>query len=146
MCVMCVSTWRTLHLKTERTMKERETVRKGSLDVMLFHRDFPLTGHFPFHCPLFLESGWSLYPGHHFRAQTALWLVWWWWWVWSHRSSASGILLGEQLGLDMLSQVQPKLSLVPRPSHRPVFDRLQYAKMEGEGLVSFITWMTSVST
>ena len=23
-------------------------------------------------------------------------------------------------------------SLVPRPSHRPVFDRLQYAKMEGE--------------
>jgi len=30
-------------------------------------------------------------------------------------------------------------SLVPRPSHRPVFDHLQYAKMEGEGLVSFIT-------
>ena len=25
-------------------------------------------------------------------------------------------------------------SLVPRPSHRLVFDRLQYAKMEGEGL------------
>ena len=37
-------------------------------------------------------------------------------------------------------------SLVPRPSHCPVFDRLQDAKTEGEGLVSFITWMTSVST
>ena len=30
-------------------------------------------------------------------------------------------------------------SLIPRPSHRPVFDRLQYAETEGEGLVSFIT-------
>ena len=30
-------------------------------------------------------------------------------------------------------------NLVPRPSHCPVFDRLQYAKTEGEGLVSFIT-------
>ena len=29
-------------------------------------------------------------------------------------------------------------SLVPRPSHHPVFDCLQYAKTEGEGLVSFI--------
>ena len=29
-------------------------------------------------------------------------------------------------------------SLIPRHSHRPVFDRLQYAKREGEGLVSFI--------
>ena len=28
-------------------------------------------------------------------------------------------------------------SFVPRPSHQPVFDRLQYAKMEGEGLVHF---------
>ena len=37
-------------------------------------------------------------------------------------------------------------SLVPRPSHHPVFDRLQYAKTEGESLVHFITWMTSVST
>ena len=26
-------------------------------------------------------------------------------------------------------------SLVPRPSHRPAFDPLQYPKMEGEGLV-----------
>ena len=33
-------------------------------------------------------------------------------------------------------------SLVPRPSYRPVFDCLQYAKTEGEGLVHFITWMT----
>jgi len=30
-------------------------------------------------------------------------------------------------------------SLVPRPSTPPVFDRLQYAKTEGEGLVNFIT-------
>ena len=30
-------------------------------------------------------------------------------------------------------------NLVPRPSHCSVFDRLQYAKTEGEGLVSFIT-------
>ena len=28
-------------------------------------------------------------------------------------------------------------SLVPRPSHHPVFDHLQYAKMKGEGLVHF---------
>ena len=32
------------------------------------------------------------------------------------------------------------LSLVPRPSMPPVFDCLQYAKMEGEGLGNFITW------
>ena len=31
------------------------------------------------------------------------------------------------------------LSLVPRPSPAPVFDRLQYAKMEGEGLVNLTT-------
>ena len=31
-------------------------------------------------------------------------------------------------------------SLVPRPSTPPVFDRLQYTKMEGEGLGNFITW------
>ena len=29
------------------------------------------------------------------------------------------------------------------PSHHLVFDHLQYAKMKGEGLVYFITWMTS---
>jgi len=29
-------------------------------------------------------------------------------------------------------------SLDSRLSHRPVFDRLQYAKTEGEGLVHFI--------
>ena len=34
-------------------------------------------------------------------------------------------------------------SLVPRPSHHPVFYHLQYAKMEG--LVHFITWMTERS-
>ena len=38
------------------------------------------------------------------------------------------------------------ISLIPRPSHHPLFDCLQCAKMEGEGLVTFITWMTSVST
>jgi len=35
--------------------------------------------------------------------------------------------------------MQQCLSLVPRPSHHPFFDRLQYEKTEGEGLVSFIT-------
>ena len=30
------------------------------------------------------------------------------------------------------------LSLAPRLSDHPVFDRLQYAKTEGEGLVYFI--------
>ena len=37
-------------------------------------------------------------------------------------------------------------SFISRPSHRPVFDHLQYAKTEGKGLVYFITWMMSVST
>ena len=31
---------------------------------------------------------------------------------------------------------QLHLSLILRPSHRPVFDRLQYEKIEGEGLHS----------
>ena len=35
-----------------------------------------------------------------------------------------------------------EVSLVSRPSHHPVFEHLQYAKMEEEGLVHFITWMT----
>ena len=30
-------------------------------------------------------------------------------------------------------------SLVPRPSPAPIFDRLQYAKTEGEGLVNLTT-------
>ena len=33
----------------------------------------------------------------------------------------------------------PLSSLVPRPSPAPVFDRLQYAKTEGEGLVNLTT-------
>ena len=41
------------------------------------------------------------------------------------------VLLG---GSDVTS-----ISVVPRPSMPPVFDRLQYAKMEGEGLGNFIT-------
>ena len=40
--------------------------------------------------------------------------------------------------LTQLSSKSGTTSLVPRPSHRPVFDRLQYAKTEGEGLVLFI--------
>ena len=35
-------------------------------------------------------------------------------------------------------------SLVPRPAYHPVFDCLQYAKTEGEGLVYFITNDVSV--
>jgi len=34
-------------------------------------------------------------------------------------------------------------SLIPRPYHRPVFDCLQYAKREGEGLGERVTCMTS---
>ena len=41
------------------------------------------------------------------------------------------------------AQWQPYLSLVPRPSHCPVFDRLQYAKMEEGGLVHFIILHTA---
>ena len=37
-------------------------------------------------------------------------------------------------------------NLISRLSHCSVFDCLQYAKMEGEGLVHFIVWMTSMST
>ena len=33
-----------------------------------------------------------------------------------------------------------QISLVPRPSPPPVFDRLQYAKTEGEGLVNLSMW------
>ena len=36
-------------------------------------------------------------------------------------------------------------SLVPRPSHHPVFDRLQYAKMEGEGRLGIIYHVNDVS-
>ena len=32
-----------------------------------------------------------------------------------------------------------RASLLPRPSPAPVFDRLQYAKAEGEGLVNLTT-------
>ena len=44
------------------------------------------------------------------------------------------------IGMCVLSYICS--SLVPSPSHGPVFDCLQYAKTEGEGLVHFITWMT----
>ena len=39
----------------------------------------------------------------------------------------------------MTYSVMMNPSLVPRPFYRPVFDRLLYAKTEGEDLVSFIT-------
>ena len=38
----------------------------------------------------------------------------------------------------------PHCSFVPSPSHRPVSDRLQYAKTNGEGLVHFIMCDVSV--
>ena len=34
--------------------------------------------------------------------------------------------------------MEERVSLVPRPSLAPVFDRLQYAKTEGEGLANLI--------
>ena len=49
----------------------------------------------------------------------------------------SSIILQSDFSIDLF----PGLN-----SHHPVFDRLQYAKTKGEGLVQFITWMTSVST
>ena len=39
--------------------------------------------------------------------------------------------------------MQSVSSLVPRPFSPPVFDRLQYAKMEGEGLGERVTCVTS---
>ena len=36
--------------------------------------------------------------------------------------------------MSSLRGIKHAFSLIPRPSHCPVFDRLQYAKMEGEGL------------
>ena len=40
---------------------------------------------------------------------------------------------------NLIPSLAPRPSLVPRPSTPPVFDRLQYAKTEGEGLGNFIT-------
>ena len=40
----------------------------------------------------------------------------------------------------LLISLRFERSLVPRPSTPPVFDRLQYAKTEGEGRGNFITW------
>lgn len=36
--------------------------------------------------------------------------------------------------------------IIPRLSHHPVFDRLQYTKNEGGGLVHFVMWIMSTST
>jgi len=44
------------------------------------------------------------------------------------------------LGSSGLIRVRLWSSLVPRPSTPSAFDRLQYAKTEGEGLGNFITW------
>ena len=52
----------------------------------------------------------------------------------------------EPLNLRPCSHAVPRLYLsatAAGPSHHLVFDHLQYAKMKGEGLVYFITWMTS---
>ena len=54
--------------------------------------------------------------------------------------------LSSVVGLAHFMQTHNTPSLIPRSSHRPVFDHLQYAKTEGESLVSFITWMMSVAT
>ena len=43
----------------------------------------------------------------------------------------------------MSSHVLHKSSLVPRPFPPPVFDRILYAKMEGEGLGERVTCVTS---
>ena len=42
---------------------------------------------------------------------------------------------------DCFFRVLLNISHVPRPSHHSVCDRLQYEKMEGEGLVHFITYV-----
>ena len=46
---------------------------------------------------------------------------------------------GCKLGMRLNVHVHMYVSLVPRPSHRPVFDRLQYAKTEGKVCSIFIT-------
>ena len=38
----------------------------------------------------------------------------------------------------LLKVLNTNNSLVPRPSHQPVFDRLQFTKINREGLVHFI--------
>ena len=52
--------------------------------------------------------------------------------------SSSFSLIGSVLLL-MYQQTTCSPSLVPRPSPAPVFDRLQYAKTEPEGLVNLTT-------
>ena len=42
-------------------------------------------------------------------------------------------------GKNLRKSCQCSASLVPRPSLAPVFDRLQYAKTEPEGLVNLTT-------
>jgi len=56
-------------------------------------------------------------------------------WVFDH-SSCHAAMSDETLDVSKM-KVNP--SLIPRPSTPPVFDRLQYAKTEGEGLGNFIT-------
>ena len=46
---------------------------------------------------------------------------------------------GREEGARRIEGKDVTCSLIPRPSHHPGFDRLQYAKMEREGLVHFIT-------
>ena len=60
---------------------------------------------------------------------------WWYWWL----------KLGALVLIFKLLLAEVLVSLVPRPSHRLVFDHLQYAKMEGESLVCFITLKEHIS-
>ena len=57
-------------------------------------------------------------------------LATWWWYV-------SATLLDSAELTASVSTLGSLISLISRPSHHSVYDRLQYAKMEREGLVYF---------
>ena len=72
------------------------------------------------------------------------------WWVVTQRTSKNHktVKLGGGHLLGTIRYLQTVIeglrsSLVPRPFPPPVFDRLQYAKMEGEGLRERVTYMMS---
>ena len=60
--------------------------------------------------------------------------------VFYHRITVS---FSARLGMRLQRSPILKISLVPRPFPPPVFDRLQYAKTEGEGLGERVTCVTS---
>ena len=47
------------------------------------------------------------------------------------------------LGTRLCVRMRTRFSLVPRPFPPPVFDRILYAKTEGEGLGEIVTCVTS---